>query len=298
MTRLDSERRPVEVYDGKAVGVVVPVYNEERFVGEVIETMPEFVDGVFVVDDCSDDASWEEILAHAGEGVQTAESSTALEPTLTASTARGEASWPDGGSTETQMVVPARHESNVGRGGAVKTGYDMALENGMDVVAVMDGDGQMDPDNLDAIVDPVAAGEAGYAKADRLSSGADRGKMPGWRLFGNVLLTGLTKVASGYWDMRDPQNGYTAISSDVLERLEYDDLYEGYGFLNDLLIRLGCYGVSVADVPMDAVYGEETSGIRYRTFVPRLSLLLLRGFLRRVWTKSVWMVSRRTRQTG
>ena len=150
-------------------------------------------------------------------------------------------------------------------------------------VAVMDGDGQMDPDALDRLVEPVATGRVDYAKGNRFESLDYCREMPPWRLVGNVLLTLLTKVASSYWSMRDPQNGYTAVSAEVIERLSLADLYDEYGLLNDLLIRLGMHGIRVEDVPLEAVYDDESSGIRYGTFVPGLSLPLLRGFLWRLW---------------
>jgi hypothetical protein len=107
--------------------------------------------------------------------------------------------------------------------------------------------------------------------------------MSGWRLFGNLLLTGLTRVSSGYWQMTDPQNGYTAISATALAAVDFERLYSGYGFLNDLLTELNVAGMRVANVPMRAVYGDEQSGIAYRSFVPSVSLLLLRDFLWRLW---------------
>jgi hypothetical protein len=109
--------------------------------------------------------------------------------------------------------------------------------------------------------------------------------MSRWRLFGNRLLTVLTRIASGYWGMVDPQNGYAAISLHALEELPIDDLYEEYGFLNDLLVHLNVRGLTIADVPHEAVYGDEQSGIEYSTFVPRLSKLLLRDFLWRLKMK-------------
>jgi len=107
--------------------------------------------------------------------------------------------------------------------------------------------------------------------------------MSNWRLFGNALLSALTAVASGYWDIRDPQNGYTVIATNALGDLAIEELYEDFGFLNDVLIRLGARGKDVVDVPMRAVYADEESGIEYTSFVPQLSALLLRMFLWRLW---------------
>ncbi|HKJ60292.1 MAG TPA: glycosyltransferase family 2 protein [Halobacteriales archaeon] len=180
-------------------------------------------------------------------------------------------------------VVAVRHAENRGRGGAVKTGYRLALAEGMDVVVVMDGDGQMDPDNVERLVHPVATGRADYAKGNRLNSPRYWAGMSRFRLFGNVVLTGLTRVASGYWRIRDPQNGYTAISQETLSELPVDDLYEDYGFLNDVLVKLHMVDARVADVAMAAVYGDEESGIRYSSFVSSLSMLLFWNFLERLY---------------
>lgn len=254
------------MYDGASVAVVVPAYNEEPFVGEVLESIPEFVDQVYAVDDCSTDGTWSEIRACAKQPIS-----------VSAKT--------DGGGGSAGRIVPIRHEVNRGRGAAIKTGYRRAMDDGIDFVAVMDADGQMDPEQLERLVDPVASGRADYAKGNRLGRLAHLGGMSAWRLFGNVILTVLTKIASGYWSMRDPQNGYTVISASTLARLDIDRLYAEYGFLNDLLIELNVHDRRLAEVGMPAVYGNERSDIRYSTFIPELSMLLIRGFTRRLTRK-------------
>jgi glycosyltransferase involved in cell wall biosynthesis len=290
------------MYKNSTVGVVIPAYNEAGFVGEVIDTVPAFVDRVYVVDDHSTDGTWAEILEHAEQqnrlaaprpGEERADdtpedrpadrervAATDEEPDETGDQ---EVIRTDGGGVQ-RRVVPMRHRTNQGVGGAIKTGYRRALRDGIDVTAVMNGDGQMDPDILDRIIDPVVEGRADYAKGNRLH-GLAPSEMPRWRLFGNLLLTLFTKIASGYWDVIDTQNGYTAISSAALERLDLDDVYDSYGFLNAILMRLNAQGMTVADVPMCPQYGAETSGIRYRSFVPNLSLLLLAGFVWRLQAK-------------
>lgn len=265
------------MYRGNRVGVVVPAHNEAAFVGEVLRSMPEFVDKVYAVDDGSADDTWSEILAAAGDGE---ESTTIL--------ADG-SGFSDGLVVEgpADRLVAVRHAHNRGVGAAIKTGYRLARRDGMDVTTVVSGDGQMDPDILDRIIHPVATGRADYAKGDRLSNPEHRAGMSGWRLFGNTLLTGLTRLASGYWGLSDPQNGYTAISGTALDRLSLESLYDRYGFANDLLVRLNAADLRITDVPMAAVYGDERSGIRYRTFVPVLSWLLLHRFGWRLWTRYV-----------
>ena len=260
------------MYKGKRIGVVVTAYNEEEFVGTVIETIPDFVDRIYAVDDASPDDSWREIQRVASRINEEAEP----EPALAVA---------DGG--DARRVVPIRHEENSGYGAAVKTGYRRAADDEMDVVAVMNGDGQMDPEILDRIIDPVVEGEADYAKGNRLLHPDDREGMSTFRFVGNALLSGLSKFASGYWTISDPQNGYTAISRDAIERLDLEEVTDRYGFLNHLLTHLNVNECRVADVAMSAVYGDETSSIRYLPFVRFVSLLLLQSFLWRLKTRYV-----------
>ena len=257
------------MYGGKTVGVVVPAYNEESFIGEVIDTLPEFIDRAYVIDDASTDDTWAEIRRHADR----ANEAVVEAPPMT-----------DGGVELDPRVVPIQHEENRGVGGAIKTGYLQALEDGIDVTAVMGGDGQTEPDIVERIIVPVVEGKADYAKGNRLLD-RDRDAMPRFRQVGNFMLTFLTKIASGYWKLMDPQNGSTAISHEALERVGIEDMYEGYGYCNDLLIRLNTRNMTVADVSRRAVYKDEESHIEYRTYVPKVSTMLLRGFMRRLRVK-------------
>jgi len=289
------------MYKGQTVAVVITAYNEAGFVGEVIETLPSFVDRAYVVDDASTDGTWAEIERHtvATDGgrvtwsvngspvTDSTDSDPVTDPTDSDPVTGSVGDDPAGGSTGDEstpetLVVPIRHETNRGVGAAVVTGYRRAHADGMDVVAVMNGDGQMDPAILDRILDPVVEGRADYAKGNRLLSRDHTRGMGTWRRFGNGCLTLLTKAASGYWKTMDPQNGYTAISREALGTLDLDELYEGYGFLNDLLVALNTRGMRVADVEMEALYADEESSIAYSSFIPRVSALLLSGFLRRL----------------
>ncbi len=258
------------MYRGKTIGVVVTAYNEESFVGEVIETVPEFVDRIYVVDDASPDGCWD-VIQRVSSRIN-----DDIEPELAVA---------DGG--ESRRVVPIRHPENRGYGAAVKSGYERAAADGIDVVAVMNGDGQMDPEILDRIVDPVVTGAADYAKGNRLQSRDDRQGMSTFRFVGNAMLTGLSKFSTGYWTLSDPQNGYTAISRETIEALELGSITDQYGFLNHLLTHLNVNSFRVADVPMQAVYGDEESSIRYVPFVRFVSMLLLRSFLWRLKVRYV-----------
>ena len=253
----------------KSIGVVVPAYNEEAFVGEVIDTMPPFVDRIYVVDDCSIDGTWSVVTGREDAG-----------PPTTGRTA--------GPTVEgTGRVVPIRHEENRGVGGAIKTGYKRALADRMDVTVVMGGDGQMDPNYLTDLVNPIVSGYAEYTKANRLYSTDHRKGMSRWRLFGNQVLSGLTRITSGYWRLSDPQNGYTAISLPALETVGVGSMYEYYGYCNDLLVKLNVNGMRVADVPVPAVYGDEESSITYPEYIARVSWMLFRNFLWRLRVKYV-----------
>lgn len=247
-------------YRDATIGVIVPAHDEEAFVGDVVRSIPDFVDRIYPVDDGSTDGTWSVIL----EATRTVNDER--EPTPP---------WD-------RVVVPERHARNRGAGGAVLTGFRQALADGVDVVATLDGDGQMNPAYLPSLLDPVVDGRVVYAKGNRLASREHVGEMSAWRLFGNLLLTALTRVASGYWRVRDPQNGFTAISTEVLAGIDLDRLYERYGFRNDLLVHLSVTGHRIADVAHPARYGDEISGIRYGSFVPNLSWLLLRRFLWRL----------------
>jgi len=254
------------MYDGHTIAVVVPAYNEEGLVGDVVRTMPGFVDRIYVVDDASTDGTWAEIAQAASE-VNERRGGTA-----------SETSWPN-------VVVPLSHERNRGVGGAIKTGYQEALDDGVDVVAVMGGDGQMPPGLLADVVRPVVEGRADYAKGNRLATPNCRSEMPTFRYVGNHVLSYLTKIASGYWGAGDPQNGFTAVSADVLRAVDLEAFYEDYGYCNDILVRMNLAGVRVAEVPQPPTYGDEESDITYSTYIPKVSAMLLRQFVWRIWDK-------------
>lgn len=281
------------MYRDHTVGVVVPAYNEEGFVGEVIDTMPKYVDRVYVIDDCSQDGTWDEIREHAERTNETARrrGTVMVNKELELVTVDFESPdqapsiQADGGLAFDPRVVPIQHEENRGVGGAIKTGYKRALGDELDITAVMGGDGQMNPDILHRFLDPIVEDEADYAKGNRLLYKEFRQDMPKFRFIGNSILTFLTKISSGYWKTMDPQNGYTAISQYALENVGIDAMYEYYGYCNDLLVKLNAKGMCVADVAMPAEYGEEASSIRYRTYIRKVSGMLLRNFFWRLKTK-------------
>jgi glycosyltransferase involved in cell wall biosynthesis len=241
------------VLEGKSVAVVVPAFREEALIGATLAGIPSFVDRVFVVDDASPDA--------------------------TAARAREVA------DPRVEVIV---HDRNEGVGAAIVTGYKRALGEGIDVTAVMAGDNQMDPAELEGFVAPVARGEVDYAKANRLFTGQAWELIPRTRYLGNAILSLLTKIASGYWHIADSQAGYTAIGLDMLRMLDLDRIYKRYGFPNDILVHLNVWNARVRDFPSRPIYGVgERSGIRIRKVVPRISWLLVKGFFWRLREKYV-----------
>jgi glycosyltransferase involved in cell wall biosynthesis len=238
---------------GKRIAVVVCAYQEEDLVQTTIANVPDFVDRIYVVDDASTDA--------------------------TAERAR------ESGDPRVEVI---RHVENRGVGATIMTGYKRAVEERMDVTAVMAGDNQMPGDDLEMLVAPVARGEVDYAKANRLVSGDAWRLMPRTRYLGNAVLSLLTKIASGYWHVADSQSGFAAISLPMLERLDLDRIYKRYGFPNDMLVHLNVWNARVRDFPSRPVYGVgERSGIRLYSVVPRISWLLVKAFFWRLREKYV-----------
>ena len=238
---------------GKTVAVVVPAYDEVALIADTIAGIPNFVDRIIVADDGSRDGTPEKAAGFADPQIE--------------------------------VIV---HERNRGVGAAIVTGYKRALAERVDVTAVMAGDNQMDPDELERILEPVLRGEVDYAKANRLISGRAWELIPRSRYLGNAVLSLLTKIASGYWHVADSQAGYTAISLAMLERLDLDRIYSRYGFPNDLLVHLNVVNARVRDIPSRPIYNiGERSGIRIRKVVPRISWLLLKGFFWRLREKYV-----------
>lgn len=175
------------------------------------------------------------------------------------------------------------HEQNKGVGGAMVTGYKAALEEGADIVVKIDGDGQMDPKLVPLFVAPLQKGLCDYTKGNRFFRPEDVRGMPRLRLFGNGVLSFLTKLSSGYWDVFDPTNGYTAIHAAVLKRLPLKKIDPTYFFESDMLFRLNVMRAQVRDIPMKAVYGGESSSLQVRLVAGPFLRKHARNFLKRVF---------------
>jgi glycosyltransferase involved in cell wall biosynthesis len=244
------------MYRDRRVSAVVPAYNEETQIARVIDQMPEFIDRIVIVNDKSSDRTSEVVRSHPR--------------------------YPTG------RIELIEHPENQGVGGAIATGYKWSRDNGIDIAVVMAGDGQMDPDDLPALLDPVVEEVADYSKGNRLVTGEAFNKIPKVRFFGNSILSLLTKIASGYWRVADSQTGYTAINARALALIEWDKMYKRYGQPNDLLVRLNIAEMRVVDVPVAPVYNVgEASGIRVRKVVFSIGSLLLRLFFYRLLEKYI-----------
>ena len=234
--------------------VIVPAYNEELLIREALAAIPKSVDKIYAVNDASTDST-QKIIVECAE--------------------------------RDPRIVPLNHEKNRGVGAAIVTGYKQGLLDRMQVFVVMAGDNQMDPEVMPVLVIPIVQNRADYTKGNRLLSPAYRKGMSTWRFVGNTILTLFTKFSSGYWKLMDPQNGYTAISSRALERLNLDTIYPRYGYCNDLLVKLNVFGFRVMDVEMPARYGREQSKIRYGSYIRKVSWLLINDFFYRLRMKYI-----------
>jgi glycosyltransferase involved in cell wall biosynthesis len=228
------------------VAVVIPAFNEERAIGAAVDTIPAFVDAVIAIDDASADDTTDRALAA-------------------------------GGARHGFEVI--RHPVNRGVGAAIVTGYRRALALGADAIAVMAGDGQMDPEDLPALLEPIADDAADYVKGNRFMHPSVWSEMPPARIVGNVVLSAATRVTSGYRHVFDSQCGYTAIARRALAQLDLDQLQPRYGYPNDLLSRLNVAGMRVTDVPVRPIYGPHwKSGIRLGTALGPIPWVLLRSW--------------------
>lgn len=175
-----------------------------------------------------------------------------------------------------------RHEQNRGVGGATMTGYRAAIADGAEVIVKMDGDGQMDPDLLPLLVGPIVRGDADYTKGNRFWDLGQIGTMPIARRIGNLGLSFLAKGSSGYWDIFDPTNGYTAIHGSIAACLPFKSISNRYFFETDMLFRLNTLRAVVLDIPMDARYGDEVSGLKVSRIVGEFAVKHLRNFVKRI----------------
>jgi len=245
MTKLKSKTLTPE----QKIAVVIPCYKVGTTVLDVISAVPENISHIFVVDDAC--------------------------PLKTGDLVNSQCQDP--------RVRVLRHEHNQGVGGAVMTGYKQALDENCDIIVKVDGDGQMDPALIPKFVRPISEGQADYTKGNRFYFLKSAASMPAIRTFGNVSLSFFNKASTGYWRIFDTTNGYTAIHAKVLAHLPLDKIAQDYFFESDMLFRLGTMRAMVLDIPMDSVYGDETSNLKIKRVVFPFLALHIRNFTKRLF---------------
>ena len=243
------------MYKDNKIVVILPVFNEETQITDVVKTLPSFIDKIVIVDDKSVDGTInivESLKAH------------------------------------NDKILLIKHETNQGCGGALATGYKWLKGKDYDIAVRMDGDGQMDPSELTKLINPIIEENADYIKGNRFMTGEAYQKIPKIRYFGNAILSLLTKIVSGYWHVSDSQSGYTACNHKVINAIEWDRMYKRYGQPNDLLVRLNVENFSVKDVPVNPIYGVgEKSGISVKKAIFTISWLLVKDFFWRLKEKYI-----------
>lgn len=231
------------------IAVVIPCYKVRKHILSVISQIGAEINRIYVIDDCCPERSGNIVESHC----------------------------PD------TRVVVLRHPINQGVGGAVMTGYRAAIDDGMDIIVKVDGDGQMDPKRILDFIAPIMAGEADYTKGNRFFDLEGLRQMPKARLFGNAALSFMSKISSGYWDLFDPTNGYTAIHSDVVRHLPMQKISRRYFFETDMLFRLNTLRAVVVDIPMDAKYCDEVSNLKISKVILEFFVKHTRNFLKRIF---------------
>jgi len=240
--------------EDKKIAVVMPAYNEELLIEKSIDSVPSEVSKIIVINDLSKDNT-KEIVENKIKS--------------------------------NQKIVLINNKKNYGVGYSIVEGYKKAYDLDCDIAVVMPGDAQALPEDFYNLIDPVVKGSVDYTKGNRLKFKGVSNIMPKHRFFGNTLLTLLTKFASGYYHIMDPQMGYTALNLRIFPYLELTKLIKRYGYPGHLLYILNLSDAKVADVEVKPHYGEEKSGIKLLTFIPKLIYILIKLFFSRVFKKLI-----------
>lgn len=272
--------------DGKTISVIIPAYNEENNISEVIKGIPDFVDYILIINDGSTD-----LTADIVRKMMQQECHDQLKEDLV----------PDPLSTyilntkeysfekkycNNNRVILIHHHHNSGKGAAIKTGYIVSKQMGFDCVATMDGDGQMRADELINICLPVIQEGVDYVKGNRLYHNFNNTIIPLNRLWGNRILSILTKPASGYWHINDTQTGFTAISKEAILKINLETIFTYYGYPNDILVKLNIANCVIKEVPVTPVYlPHHTSRMKMHLVIPKILWLLTKSFILRIYKK-------------
>lgn len=233
-----------------AVAVVIPCYRSAGSIGRVVAAIPAGIGSIICVNDASDDG---------------------LAKVLS-----------DLAQNNSRMTV-VTHERNRGVGAATVSGYRLAFEQGARVIAKIDSDGQMNPAFIPDFVEPILAGEADYVKGNRFFDVERVRQMPVVRLIGNAGLTFVSRASSGYWNLSDPTNGFTAIHASVAQLLPLHKLHERFFFESDLLFRLNSVSALVIEQPLEARYGDEVSNLSVGRALLTFPFLHIRNFIKRIF---------------
>jgi len=248
------------VYREKKISLVIPAYNEEKLIKPTLENVPDIIDKVYVVDDCSPD-NQNDVIYKCAEN----------DP----------------------RIELLKHETNQGPGGAIITGYLRSSQDNYDIAVVVGGDNQMPLHEVNRFLDPIIDGKAHYAKGNRflLSQLDDTlAKMPKTRLIGNWMITAMTKIASGYYKIMDFVDGYTALSKEAIDLIDWSKAWKKYGYPMDFLIRMNAYSLKTVDIPRTAVYlpGERQSQIKGFKYFLQCTPMLIKGFFWRLKFKYLY----------
>ena len=287
----------------KTVAVIIPAYNEEKQIGFVIETIPDFVDRIIVVNDCSTDNTRDIAESYFEKAGSTAlpekkkekpvhELYRRADEILNEISQKEIAYFPEftinQPSPDNRLVV-INLKKNGGVGSAISVGYKWAKDHQIDCTVSMDGDGQMDPSELEKICMPVINEEADWTKGNRFAHSSAPFLIPRKRFLGNAVLSILTKIASGYWEVSDTQTGYTALSLKALSSIKLYKIYKRYGMPNDRIIKLNIAGCTLKEIPIKPVYDiGEKSTMKIRKVVRPIAWLLFRSFFKRIWTRYLY----------
>ncbi len=243
------------MYKDRSVCVIIPVYNEEKNIASVIENIPEYLDEIIVIDDKSTDST-KEILSRLKQSVNN--------------------------------LTVIQKDKNEGAGSAKRDGYLYAKKTSHHIYVTLDGDGQMNSDEIQDLIDPIINDDVDFTKANRLIYGDVHNHMPKHRFWGNAILTLLTKIASGYWHVTDAQTGFTACNRKVIKSLPFEKLYTSYGYPNQILVMLNIFNFRVKDISSKPIYNVgETSHINIGSVGFKISWLLWRSFLWRMREKYI-----------
>lgn len=291
------------MYKDKTVAVVVPAFNEEDQIGHVIDTIPDFVDRIVIVNDFSTDNT-ENIIKKRMEKEEKRHLSASMPPEKIDPTNKYkradyirqqieleeneyfEQSKVMNSNPIKDRIILINQLKNTGVGAAIARGYKWCKDYGLDCCAVMAGDGQMDPDELESICKPVIEEDIDYVKGNRLIHRSAWFVIPKSRFLGNAVLSILTKIASGYWHISDTQTGYTAISQKALQSIPLHKIYSHYGVPNDILVKLNIVYATVKEIPIKPVYNiGEKSKMKIIHVVLPISILLIKSFFKRLWIK-------------